>query len=157
MSRHQCIFVLLLISLCLVACKRGSTNELGLSNSDLAHGGPIETQILLERTTKSAETYFTNVADQLRNFADDEYSLKLNLSKVGELRSIGYRSSFYYFCWDIFLPFEFKSKKGDLYLLVAQLSDRTPGNKHDIDQFKVLRIFILDNKGTILQRIENAE
>jgi len=122
----------------------------------LDRGGPIEIELLKANTERATEKHFLKIADQLKAFCAGSYKLKADYSKVDVLHAMGYKSSFYYFCWDIYLSFDLKTEKGDVFLLVAQLSDQTPGNKHNVSRFHVLRVYIFDDKGTKMKQIENA-
>lgn len=135
----------------LAACdsRREAVNELGLARSDMELGRPVTVEVLKERTTRIAEAYLLKHQQDLREALGTDAAPTIEYQKIKDLPKLGYRSSFYYFCWDIYLPFRIETQQG-AYLLVLQLSDRQPGNSHDVEKFRVVREFIHDDKGRLL-------
>jgi hypothetical protein len=123
----------------------GPTNDLGLTRSDLAMGGHPDVEALRASTKTIADAYLAQHHAELARTCGGPYHLAVNYTLTPKVRTLGYRSSFYYFCWDIYLPYSLKTDSGEDYLVLIQLSDRTPGNKHDISKFRVLRAYVIDN------------
>ena len=89
--------------------------------------------------------------------SDQKYDLTLDYSKTSRIRSLGYRSSFYYYCWDIYLPYSLKPNSGAIATVIVQLTDSIPGNRHDPQRFRVIRAISLDGQGKVIKWIENHD
>ena len=127
----------------------GPANDLGLTRANLAMGGHPDVEALQASTKTVADAYLAQRHAELARTCGGQYQLAVNYTLTPKVRTLGYRSSFYYFCWDIYLPFSLKTGSGEDYLVLVQLSDRTPGNKHDIKNFRVLRAFVIDSANQV--------
>jgi len=146
----------LVAAIAMQGCKPvDSTDVLGLTTADKRLAEPVDTEILRKNAETAADAYLSTQVDALKEFSKGPYTLAIDYSHVARLRILGYRSSFYYFCWDLYLPYRFHTDSKGTYTLVVQVTDRTPGNKHDINKFRVLRITIIDDLGEVKKTIEN--
>jgi len=132
-----------------VTSSSGSANGLGLSRSDLTMGGHPDVEALRASTKTVADAYLAQRQADLERTCGGPYQLAVNYTLSPRARTLGYRSSFYYFCWDIYLPYSLKTDSEKDYLILIQLSDRTPDNKHDISKFRVLRAYVIDNANKV--------
>ncbi|MDF7802046.1 hypothetical protein P4C99_21420 [Pontiellaceae bacterium B1224] len=130
------------------------TNDLGLTRSALRMGNNPDIEILRVKLEAVANAYLAQCESKLIEACGDIDELIIDYSLSTKVRSLGYRSSFYYFCWDIHLPYSLKTKSGDTYIIVVQLSDRIEGNKHNTDKFHVLRSFIIDDENKTVMQLE---
>jgi hypothetical protein len=129
------------------------TNELGLSRFDLRIGDHPDMDLLRIKTTSAANTYLALNTEILSDTIGEPYEIKVDFSSAPHIRALGFRSSFYYFCWDIYLPYTLKTKSGDTYTVAVQLSDRITGNTHDTDQFHALRAIVINDEDQIITEI----
>ena len=127
----------------------GIAKDLGLTRSDLARGENPDVAAIQANTKTVADAYLAQRQTDLLRTCGGPYHMTVNYTLTPKVRKLGYRSSFYYFCWDIYLPYSLKSDSGEDYLVLVQLSDRTPGNKHDINNFRVLRAFVIDSTNQV--------
>lgn len=127
----------------------GIAKDLGLTRTDLAMGGNPDVAAIQASTKTVADVYLAQRQADLIRTCGGPYHLAVNYTLTPKVRKLGYRSSFYYFCWDIYLPYSLKTDSGEDYLVLVQLSDRTPGNKHDINNFRVLRAFVIDRTNQV--------
>jgi hypothetical protein len=133
-------------------------NELSLTQSDLAQGGFPDVVALRAKTTAVADAHLVQLQTELQNLCGGPFKLTFDDSLSKQARNLGYQSSFYYFCWDLYLPYSLQPESGVAYTLLVQLSDRTPGNKHDPDKFHVLRtVVLLDQNGLEKRVFENRQ
>ena len=149
-----CAFVFGIGIYAYVLMSDGPVNDLGLSKSDLEMGEDPNVEDLRTRTKTVADAYLVRRQADLTQVCGGRYELYLDYSLVPKLRSLGYRSSFYYYCWDIYLPYLLKSKSGKTYLVVVQISDGKRPNTHDPDKFWVVRSMVIDGNGVIKQEFE---
>lgn len=133
---------------------RGASNDLGLTRSDLAMGGFPDVRALRAKTKAVADDYLAKHASELKEFCGGPYVLTADYSLTPKIRALGYRSSFYYYCWDIYLPYSLQPNLPGATTVIVQLSDGTKGNSHDPDKFRVLRVIAMDQKGTATRILE---
>lgn len=133
-----------------------ATDALGLTTADKRLAEPVDTEILRKNAEAAADAYLSTQIDALKELSKGSYTLTIDYSHVPRLRTLGYRSSYYYFCWDLYLPYRFHTDSKGAYTLVAQVTDRIPGNTHDINKFRVLRITVIDDLGEVKKAIENT-
>lgn len=129
-------------------------NDLGLSKFDIAIGGlPNVNKIRLKSETV-ADEFLKQHHNDLKDVCLGSYNLSVSYSLSQKIRSLGYRSSFYYYCWNIYLPYLLESQTGKQYIIVAQCSDSKKGNTHDPEKFHVVRVIIIDKNGNNIRMIE---
>ena len=119
-------------------------NELGLTRQDMAMGQLPNIEALRESTEAVSDPYVAALRPQLNQLCGDILTYKIDYSLTPKIRSLGYRSSFYYYCWNILLPYSVETESREKYILVVQLSDAVQGRKHDPDKFKVIRSTLID-------------
>ena len=136
------------VAICLIWWA-ASPNDLGLTKSSLAMGGNPDVEALRANTKTVADAYLAQRKGDLTQACGGPYQIAVNYTLSSKARDLGYRSSFYYFCWDIYLPYSLRTDSGEDFLVLVQLSDRTPGNKHDISNFRVLRAYVIDNANQV--------
>jgi len=93
----------------------------------------------------------------LERICGGAFESTLDFGLQGWAQALGYRSSFYFYCWNIYVPYAVKSR-GCSYVVLVQLDDRVlqnaTGEQHDIDHFRVVRGVVLDGKGMEIARLE---
>jgi hypothetical protein len=130
------------------------TNELGLSGFDVFLGGGRELESVRTNTKAAADVFLTQHKTELLGESHNKYELALDYSNFSKIRSLGYRSSFYYYCWDICLPYSLRTGASDEGIVIVQLSDATPGHNHNPQTFHVIRAVLLDNRGKVIKQID---
>jgi hypothetical protein len=130
-----------------------AANDLGLTAMDLAVGAPADMRVLRTQTKTVADAHLAQHRIDLMEACGRSYKLNLDYSLSSKIRSLGYQSSFYYYCWDIYLPYSVTTEQGRKYIVVVQLSDSITGHKHDPNQFRVLRMMAIDDKGQTVQSL----
>ncbi len=139
----------------LQGCERtGSTDIFGLTAADKRLGGPVDIELLRKSAEAAADAHISGQSDALKKFSGGPYTVAIDYSQIPLLRSHGYTSSFYYFCWDLSLPYRLITNDR-LYTLVVQVTDRSPGNKHDINKFHVIRMKIIDEQGQVKETFDS--
>ena len=147
-------FVLLAVVL-LQGCEdERPMDQLGLTAADRRNDS-VDSEVLRKKAEAVADDYLLTQAEELKEFSGGPYTLAVDYSLVPLIAGQGYRSCFYYFCWDLKLPYRLKTQGGDSHILVVQVSDRTPGNQHDIEKFRVLRMFTIDDVGQVTKWFED--
>lgn len=132
----------------------GSANDLGLTTMDLAMGAPADVQSLRSKTKSVADAHLAKHQSDLTEACGGPFESSVDYSLSSKIRSLGYRSSFYYYCWDIYLPYSVTTENGSKYIVIVQLSDAVEGNAHDPDKFRVLRMMVVDDKGQTIKTLE---
>jgi hypothetical protein len=130
-------------------------NELGLAEFDVLLGGHSEMEALRTNTKSAADAFLTQHKTQIAGEADKQYELALDYSKASKIRALGYRSSFYYYCWDIYLPYSLRTDSREIGTVIVQLSDAIPGNRHDPQNFRVIRTMLLDDQGKVTKHFDS--
>lgn len=130
------------------------TNDLGLTRSDLAIGEHPNVDELRAKTMAVADAYLAQRTPELTEVCGGPYELTVDSALSSKIRSLGYRSSFYYYCWDIYRPYSLQCKSGNRYIVVAQLSDKTPGNTHHPDKFRVIRAMVIDDHDKVVRTLK---
>lgn len=130
----------------------GSVNDLGLTRSDLALGGESNVGMLRERTKSVADAWLEQHADELEMACGGPYEIVVDYSLSRKIRSLGYRSSFYYYCWDIYLPYSLRTQSGKAFTVVVQTSDGIGRYQHAPDKFRVLRVIVIDDQDREVER-----
>lgn len=128
-------------------------NDLGLSGFDVLLGGGPELEALRTNSKAAAEVFLTQHETELIGESDKKYELELDYSKSSKIRSLGYRSSFYYYCWDVYLPYSLRTGASENGIVIVQLSDATAGHNHNPQTFHVIRAMLLDNQGKVIKQI----
>jgi hypothetical protein len=105
-------------------------NDLGLSGFDVLIGGRSEVEILRTNTKAAADLFLTQHKTQLMGESGNSFAGALDYSKSSKIRSLGYRSSFYFYCWDIYLPYSLRTGATNNGMVVVQLSDALPNHTH---------------------------
>ncbi len=133
----------------------GITNDLGLTRSDLAMGGHSDIEALRTKTTATADFYLSQHGFKLKDVCQEPGELNIDNSLKSKIRSLGYRSSFYYSHWDIYLPYTLKAQSDNPHIFIVQVSDIN-GNIHDSNnKFRVIRVIVIDMNGLIVKQLEN--
>jgi hypothetical protein len=86
----------------------GPANDIGLTQSDLAMGGHPDVEALRASIKTVADEYLAQHHANLARTCGGPYHHTVNYTLTPKVRTLGYRSSFYYFCWDIYLPIHYK-------------------------------------------------
>jgi hypothetical protein len=128
-------------------------NDLGLTEFDLAMGGHPRMDALRTNTKAAADSFLAQRKTDLADSTGGDYELAVDYSKSSKIRSLGYRSSFYYYCWDIYLPYSLRTRSGTTATVLVHLSDGTQGYGHDPHRFRVLEVMLLDQQGRITKRV----
>lgn len=128
-------------------------NDLGLTGFDALMGGRPEMETLRTNSEAAAAVFLTQHKKQMIGESYKKYELVLDYSKSAKIRSLGYRSSFYYYCWDIYLPYSLRTDAGDNGVVIVQLSDSIPDHRHDPQTFHVIRAMLLDDQGKVIKQI----
>ncbi|EDY18563.1 hypothetical protein CfE428DRAFT_3948 [Chthoniobacter flavus Ellin428] len=126
---------------------RGAAHDLGLTNSDLAAGSYPDVEALRAKTKAVADAYLAQRETELKELCGGPFQLAFDDSLSPKASALGYRSSFYYYCWDIYLPYSLQPNSGSPYTLLVQLSDGTEGHQHDPGKSRVLRAIVIDPTG----------
>ena len=129
-------------------------NDLGLTGFDVLVGGRPELETLRSNTKAAADVFLTQHKTQLIGESDRTSELALDYSKTSKIRSLGYRSSFYYYCWDVYLPYSLRTDATDNGIVIVQLSDAVSAHRHNLQTFQVIRATLLDNQGKVIKRID---
>jgi hypothetical protein len=129
-------------------------NDLGVSRADLAMGGLPDVEALRANTKVVADAYLAQREPELKGLCGGPYELTVDYTLSSKLRSLGYRSSFYYYCWNIYLPYSMASQSGSTYTVVVQLSDATARHTHSINKFRVIRVMVIDQNDQITKTFE---
>jgi hypothetical protein len=124
-------------------------NEIGLTRFDLFMGGRPSTRTLRANTLAVADSFLQTHT----NLYDNSYQPVVDYSKCSKIRALGYRSSFYYFCWDIYLPYSLRAPSGEGGTIIVQLSDAVQGNRHDLQKFQVIRAILADDQGRVTKTV----
>lgn len=119
-------------------------------------GGNPDIEVLRSNAETVADAYLAQRQPDLTQACGGPYQIAVNYALSNKARNLGYRSSFYYFCWDIYLPYSLKTESGEEYVVLVQLSDRTEGNKHDLNAFRVLRTFLFDDADQLKAQFSNT-
>ena len=118
-------------------------NEIGLSSSALAMGGNPNIDDLKTKLKVVSDEYLAKNIDSFVEIKDEAYQLSLEYKLTPKIKQLGFCSSFYYYCWNIFLPYLLETKSGKKYIIIVQLSDGKNYN-HDINNFYVIRSKIIE-------------
>ncbi|MFH1128817.1 MAG: hypothetical protein V1699_05370 [Candidatus Omnitrophota bacterium] len=158
MEKNKLILILLVITFLAGVIIYGFsftvlTNDLGLTKSDLAIGELHDFEALRAKTIKVADSYLSQHAAKFNDICHDSCELKLNYSLKGKIRPFGYRSSFYYSHWNIYLPYS-TAGPDNKYIFIVQVAD-VNGNINDPNnKFDVVRAIIIDSTGAIVRQVE---
>ena len=117
-------------------------------------GGRPDLEVLRTNTKAAADAFLTQRKTDLIGEFNGKYELALDYSKSSKIRPLGYRSSFYYYCWDIYLPYSMRANSSDIGTVVVHLSDGIPDYRHDPQKFSVIRATFLDNQGKVIKQID---
>lgn len=131
-----------------------TVNDLGLTRADMARGGHPDMKSLRSITTSVADAYLARHQADLAKACGGPYQLTADHSLTQKVRNLGYKSSFYYTHWDIYLPYSLKTDSGKDHLILVQLSDRIEGNKNDPNNFRVTRMLVIDSADQVRARID---
>jgi hypothetical protein len=123
---------------------------LGLSQGYRIIGGRPDMGVLLANAKAAADSFLTRHKTEI---GGGSFQLAADRRHRAIAMSLGYRSSFYYYCWDIYLPYSSKTSAGDELVILVHLSDATPGNGHDIAKFHVDGTVVLDGHGQIIKSL----
>jgi hypothetical protein len=128
-------------------------NDLGLTGFDLTIGGYHNMDSLRTATQAAADAFLAEHRAELGDISDQ---LVVDYSKSSTIRSLGYRSEFYYFHWIIYLPYSLHTQSGKTAIVVIRLSDATPEYKHDPKRFRVIDAVLLDRQGRETKRVNGG-
>jgi hypothetical protein len=129
-----------------------SPNELGLTGFDLFIGRHPKPQTLRANILAVADSFFKNHTNLYG--LGNEHQPVIDYSKSSKIRALGYRSSFYYYCWNIYLPYSFPAQSGEAGTVIIQLSDATQGQGHNLQKFRVIRAILTDSQGRVTKTID---
>jgi hypothetical protein len=129
-------------------------NDLGLTEFDLAMGGHPKLDVLRTNIKAAADSFLTQRKSDLAGSSGGQDEFAVDYSKSSKIRSLGYRSSFYYYCWDIYLPYSIRPQSSTTVTLLVHLSDATQGNQHDAEKFHVIQVMLLDQQGRVIKTVD---
>jgi|SRR6267154_3914314 len=129
-------------------------NDLGLTAFDLAMGGHPKLDVLRRNAKAAADSFLAQRKADLAGSSGEKDELVLDYSKSSKIRSFGYQSSFYYYCWDIYLPYSIRPQSSSTVTVLVHLSDATPGYQHDAEKFHVIQVMLLDQQGRVTKTID---
>ena len=129
-------------------------NNLGLTGFDLLIGRQLEMETIRANAKAAADSFLSRHKTDLigENYANSE--LALDYSKSSQIRSLGYRSCFYYYCWDIYLPYSLRTNSVDIETVIVQLLDDFGDHQHDPTHVHVIRAMLVDGQGKVTKTIE---
>ena len=133
----------------------GRTNELGLSRAYLYMGGNPDVESLKAATTAAADGFLSQCSTELAKICDGPANAAVDYSLGSRIAALGYRSSYYYHCFDIYLPYSMRSGSGKEFIIVFQLSDATQGNGHNPGKFRVIRAMVIDDQGQVVGSLKD--
>lgn len=152
-ARRKCIWGMGALVLAIVAFWLVHPNDLGLAGVHVLTSRRLEMKTLRTNTKTIADAFLTRRKAALMSEFNGEIDLAADYSKSSMIRSLGYRSSFYYYCWDIYLPYSIKSNSSKSGTVVVQLTDGVAGYGHDPKKFQVIRAILLDDMGRFIKQI----
>jgi hypothetical protein len=132
-------------------------NNLGLTGFDTLVGRRLEMGTIRANTKAAADSFLSRHETDLVDENDRNSELVLDYSKSSQIRSLGYRSSFYYYCWDIYLPYSLRTNSVDIGTVIVQLSDAVEGHHHDPTQFHVIHVMLVDGQGKVTKTIDQSK
>jgi len=121
--------------------------DLGLSRMDLRMGGSPGTAALqtLQTTTRTlADAHLESLESELTEVCGGSYALTVDDRVSRSLRSMGYRSSFYYTHWDIYLSYTMVCSSGPTYAVVVQVTEIPATGAAGPTGFDVLRSMVIE-------------
>jgi hypothetical protein len=128
-------------------------NALGLAGFDFVVGGHPDMRMLRANTQAAADAFLSQHRNDLVNASAEPYEFAVDYSKSSRIRSLGYKSSFYYYCWDVYLPYSLRTQSGKAGTAIVHLSDGTPGYGHDVRNFRVLGVTVMVERGETTKTI----
>jgi len=131
------------------------TNDLGLTKFDVSMGELRDLAALQSKIIKVAETYLSQNAAEFVDICHELCEFKLNYSLKGKIRPLGYKSSFYYSHWNIYLPYSV-SGADDKFILIVQIADMNGNINDPNNKFDVVRAIVIDNQGIVVKQIEGT-
>ena len=132
------------------------SNDLGLTRFDAVMGGRPKMGVLRANARVAADSFLAQHRSELADPPDGPNELGVDFSKSSKVRALGYRSSFYYYCWDIYLPYTLQAQSGKTLTVVVHLSDGAPGHRHDPQKFRVLDVRLLDQQGSTTKTVRGV-
>lgn len=130
------------------------SNDLGLTGFDILMAGCSDVEELRTNTKAVADAFLAQPKANLIGDFNGKYELALDYSKSAKIRSLGFRSSFYYYCWVVYLPYSLRANSHDVGTVVVKLSDGIPDYRHDPKKFSATGAVLLDNQGKVITRTE---
>jgi hypothetical protein len=128
--------------------------ELGLRPADISLGGTKEIAPLHAKAKKVADAFLGHHAAELQQLCGGTpYTLAVDYSLASTIQQFGYQSSYYYYCWDIHLPYALQPLSGAPHIVVVKMTDSIQGNKRDLAQLRVLQADILDQSGHVVRTL----
>ncbi|SPE53336.1 conserved exported hypothetical protein [Verrucomicrobia bacterium] len=131
-------------------------NDLGLTGFDMVMGGRPKMAALHANIRAAADSFLAQHKSELAVPSDEAYELAVDYSKSSRVRAQGYRSSFYYYCWDVYLPYSLRTRSGKTATVLVHLSDAVQGHGHDPQKFRVLDVRLLDEQGRTTKQINGV-
>lgn len=146
--------VILVIMISCGVVSQGGSNDLGLTRSDMALGDHPDIEALRSKVRAVADSYLAQKVTELKDVCPEPCELSINYSLKQRIRSLGYKSSFYYSHWDIYLPYSLRPQSNKPYIFIVQVGD-TNGDLNDPNnKFSVIRCIIIDQAGSVVKRLE---
>lgn len=133
------------------------TNDLGLTGFDTLMGKRPEMSMLRTNTQSAADAFLASHKNELTSPSSGSFDLAADYSKTSKLRRLGYRSSFYYYCWNIYRPYSLRTASGENATVIVQVSDDTQGHGHDPHHFHVVRVIVLDSVNQITKTLDGEQ
>ncbi len=121
--------------------------DLGLSRMDLRMGGDPGTgalQTLQTATRALSDAHLESLETELTGVCGGSYALTRDDRMSRSLRSMGYRSSFYYTHWDIYLSYTMVCTSGPAFSVVVQVTETPATGASGQAGFDVLRSMVVD-------------
>jgi hypothetical protein len=130
------------------------SNVLGLSIVEMRMGGNPDVEVLRKNATLSTDAFLAAHTAEIREACRSPYKARVDYSLSRRMRAQGYKSSFYYYCWDVYIPYSLERESGPPFAIFFQVSDSKPGNSHDVSRFHVVRAIVVDANMNELRSIK---
>jgi hypothetical protein len=127
-------------------------NNLGLTRFDAMIGGFPNIATLRANAEAAADSFLAQHRDELGVKSRSD-PLTVEYAMVEKVRRFGYKSSFYYYGWDIYLPYSLRPPSGKPTTVVAHVSDAVHGNSHNPQKFRVIDARLLAEHGETITTV----
>jgi hypothetical protein len=129
---------------------RNTADGLGFAPNDIVIGRDTDLKLLRARTKTVADTWLTDHPYSLRPFLTKPDQVAVDYARASWIRSLGCYPSFYYYCWEIYLPCRDPAAPPGDAILLLHLNDSSARHFHDIEKFRVISASVLDRDGRVI-------